>query len=113
MTVTINQVLKGLMTYIDTEILPHLTGVKKVGLGVYTALAANKAGGIISQYKEHPAVAMLDVVQGDNVDIERVYKAAVPYFENGTKYQINIPFIGAITVDRSDLDKLYNYITRG
>ena len=63
--VTMQQVKTGLVRYIDTDVLPHLTGIKKLGLGVYTALAANNVVGLIEKYREHPAVAVLDVIDAD------------------------------------------------
>lgn len=109
--VTMQQVKNGLVKYIDTDVLPHLTGIKKLGLGVYTALAANNVVGLMEKYREHPAVAMLDVIDADgNVDIDKLYQAVLPQFSNGEKQTIAIPLIGDMTVDRSDLEKLYRYI---
>ena len=31
-------------------------------------------------------------------------------FANGERYSVNIPMIGEMTVDRTDLEKLYQYI---
>ena len=109
--VTMQQVKTGLVKYIDTDVLPHLTGIKKLGLGVYTALAANNVVDLIEKYRDHPAVAVLDVIDTDgNVDIDKLYQAIAPQFANGEKQVINIPLIGDMTVDKSDLEKLYRYI---
>ena len=109
--VTMQQVKNGLVKYIDTDVLPHLTGIKKLGLGVYTALAANNVVGLMEKYREHPAVTMLDVIDAEgNVDIDKLYQAVLPQFANGEKQTISIPLIGDMTVDRSDLEKLYCYI---
>lgn len=109
--VTMEQVKAGLVKYIDNDVLPHLTGMKKIGLGVYTALAAENVSAIISRYKTHPAVAVLDVIDDqENVDIDRLYQAIYPMFQGGEKQVISIPFIGDMTIDRTDLDRLYRYI---
>lgn len=109
--VTMQQVKNGLVKYIDTDVLPHLTGIKKLGLGVYTALAANNVVDLIEKYRDHPAVAVLDVIDTDgNVDIDKLYQAVAPQFANGEKQTISIPLIGDMTVDRTDLEKLYRYI---
>lgn len=109
--VTMQQVKTGLVKYIDTDVLPHLTGIKKLGLGVYTALAADNLVGLLEQYRDHPAVSVLHVMDKDgNVDIDKLYQALVPQFANGEKQTISIPLIGDMTVDRSDLEKLYRYI---
>ncbi len=108
---TMNQVKSGLVKYIDSEILPHLTGAKKIGLGIYTALAAENLEKSVLQYRTHPAVAMLEVIDDNgNVDVGKVYKAALPYFDNGARHTITIPFVGELTVNGTDLEKLYRYI---
>lgn len=112
--VTINQVQTGLMKYIDNDVLPHLSGIRKVGLGIYSSLAANNISSIVMQYRDHPAVTVLNVLDKDgNVDIDQLYKAAVPMFADGSKQTINIPLIGDLLVDRSDVEKLYRYIKEG
>lgn len=109
--VTMQQVKNGLVKYIDADVLPHLTGVKRIGLGVYTALAADNLVSVLGQYKDHPAVAVLQIIDKDgNVDIDKLYQAMSPQFANGEKQTISIPLIGDMTVDRSDLEKLYRYI---
>lgn len=53
----------------------------------------------------------MDVIDTDgNVDIDKLYQAVAPQFANGEKQVINIPLIGDMTVDKSDLEKLYRYI---
>lgn len=109
--VTMQQVKNGLVKYIDTDVLPHLTGIKKLGLGVYTALAADNLAGVLERYKDHPAVSVLKIIDEEGkVDIDKLYQALVPQFSNGEKQSISIPLIGDMTVDRSDLEKLYRYI---
>ena len=109
--VTMAQVKNGLVKYIDADILPHLTGFKKVALGAYAALAANNLVTMMEKYKNSPAISILDVIdENGNVDIDKLYQAVLPQFANGEKQTISIPLIGDMTVDRSDLEKLYRYI---
>lgn len=111
MLVTMNQVKNGLVKYIDNDVLPHLTGIKKIGLGVYTALAADNVVGLMEKYKDHPAVSVLNVIDADgNVDIDKLYQSISPMFDSGECQSINIPLIGELIVDRTDLEKLYRYI---
>lgn len=96
------------MRYIDSEIMPKLTGWRKVGMGAYIALAARNAGGLITKYKDHPAVAVLNVTDGENIDIDAVYNAVLPYADDAIK--IDIPTIGEISLNREDIDKIYRYM---
>lgn len=112
--VTVNQVQAGVTRFIDTDILPHLTGVKKIGLGIYSALAAQNVTGMVMKYKDHPAIDVLNVVDKEgNVDIDRLYQAAAPMFANGERHTITIPLIGDMTIDKTDLEKLYRYVKEG
>lgn len=112
--ITTIQAKNGLVKYIDNDMLPHLTGVKKIGLGIYTALAADNLVNAMEKYREHPAVAMLGVVDADgNIDIDRLYQAAAQHFQQGERVSIDIPLIGPYTVDKSDLESLYRYMKGG
>lgn len=109
--VTMSQFQNGIARYIDADILPHLTGFKRIGLGIYAGLAANNVGDLLMKYKEHPAVEVLNLMDSDgNIDVDRLYAVAAPMFANGEKYSVNIPMIGEMSVDRTDLEKLYQYI---
>lgn len=109
--VSIQQVQQGLIRYIDTDILPHLTGFKKVGLGVYVALASDRVSSMILNAKDHPAISVTGVIDElGNVDIDRIYNAVLPMVQNGEKIPIDIPMIGEIRIDSTDVEKLYRYI---
>lgn len=107
---TIQQVKNGLVKYIDNDMLPHLSGFKKIGLGIYTALAAENVANIVMKYKDHPAISVLGIIDGSNVDVDKLYNAVYPMFNNGQKQIIDIPVIGEYVVDSTDIEKLYKYI---
>lgn len=109
--VTLNQVQNGIAAYVDNEMLPHLTGLKQLGLGIYSALASENIAATILKYKDSPAVAMLDAIDENNeVDIDKIYNAACKMFASHDRYSVNIPIIGEWIMDRSDIEKLYRYI---
>lgn len=109
--VTIQQVKTGITRYIDNDMLPKLSGFRRIGLGVYSALAAENATDLILKYKDHPAVSMLGVINENNeVDIDKLYNAVYPMFSDGQKQSINIPLIGEYYVDNTDIEKIYRYI---
>ena len=108
--VSTTQIQTGITRYVDNDLMPHLTGVKKLGLGVYTALAAENIGAAIQKYKDHPAVAMTHVIQEDGtIDIDRLYGTVRPMFEQ--RQSFDIPLLGKVTFDGQDVEKLYRYIT--
>ena len=87
MTVTIDQAMRGAVRFADNEIIPHLPGGKGIGAGVALARIMDEQG---------------------NIDIDRLYSAARPKFEN--KLSVDVPLIGSLKFDQNDVDKLYKYI---
>lgn len=111
--VSLEQAKNGLLQYIETDVLQKMSGAKKWGLGMYISLASGNVESLIMQYKDHPAVKILNVIDDEgNVDIDRLYAAAEPAFANGNKVPIPIavPFLGELgelKLDKSDFDKIY------
>lgn len=109
--VSMDQVKNGLIRYIESDIMPHLDGIKKIGVGLYTGLAADNAVKMALQYANHPAIAMLNVIdEAGNVDIDKLYKTVIPMFNDGHKEAIKVPLVGEFRIDKNDIETLYRYI---
>ena len=107
--ITLEQMQMGLGQYIDNELLPHLSGMKKVGLAAYSVLAVQNFAEMVRKYQNHPAIAVMNIVnEAGEVDIDKLYTALEPLFAE--KQRISIPLIGEFTLDNSDLEKLYRYM---
>lgn len=112
--VTFDNVVTGVIKYIDTEIMPHLSGIKKIGLVAYTGLIAQNANIMFDKYAKHPAIEVLDVISDDNnIDIDKLYRSILPMFSDGHKEVIKIPLIGDLKIDKNDIEMMYKYITEG
>lgn len=109
MTVTIDQAMRGAMHYADNEIIPRLPGGKGIGAGVALALIMDGGREKLLALREHSAVKLMRIMdEQGNIDIDRLYSAARPKFEN--KLSVSVPFIGDLKFDQNDVDKLLNYI---
>lgn len=107
--VSIDQFKNGLHKYIETDMLPHLRGFKKIGLHAYLLLAENNVLDLVENFKTHPAVSVLQIIDENNmIDIDRMYNAIAPNFIE--KQKVKIPIVGEFTFDRNDLEKLYQLI---
>ena len=107
--VTLEQVQNGIARYIAGELVPHLTGMKRIGLAAYSALASQNIANMIRKYKDHPMVSMMDVInEAGEVDVDKLYSVLDPLFLE--KQTVSIPMIGDFTLDHTDLEKLYRYI---
>lgn len=109
MTVTIDQAMRGAVRFADNEIIPHLPGGKGIGAGIALALIMDGGRSRILALREHPAMKIMQIMdEQGNIDLDRLYNAARPKFEN--KLSVSVPFIGELKFDQSDVDKLYKYI---
>lgn len=109
MTVTIDQAMRGAVRFADNEIIPHLPGGKGIGAGIALALIMDGGRSRILALREHPAMKLMQIMdEQGNIDLDRLYNAARPKFEN--KLSVSVPFIGELKFDQSDVDKLYKYI---
>lgn len=109
MTVTIDQAMRGAVRFADTEIIPHLPSGKGIGAGIMLALIMEGSREKILTLRENPAVKLMRIMdEPGNIDLDRLYNAARPKFEN--KLSVSVPFIGELKFDQNDVDKLYKYI---
>lgn len=107
----IEQIKRGVAEYVKNDVLPHLPTAKQIGVSIYIALVTDNASAAVAKLKDNPAFEITGVFQGDEIDIDKLYSVAKPQFEH--KQTIEIPFVGELTFDGGDIDKLYNYIKEG
>lgn len=110
--VSLDQVRSGLIRYIDTEILPNMSGMRRYGVAVYMALAADALADKAVELVNNPAISMLGVIDGNSVDLDKIRTAAADSLEND-RLQLDLPVAGRVVFHRSDIDKLYQYIKNG
>lgn len=110
--VTINQIEKGLASYMDRELasmLPDNT-IQKVIAGAALSLMIRRSGNMISALQENQFVKMLDIFDAEgNLDIDTLAEAVKQHMpDKGVK--IEIPMLGAVNVKKDDIDKLHEHI---
>ena len=108
--ITIDQAMRGVARFIDTEILPHLPTGKGIGAGIAVALIMDGGKERILALRENPVVQMMGVMdEQGNAHLDRLYSAARPKLD-GQNLPVTLPLIGELRFDVNDLDKLYKYI---
>lgn len=104
------QVINGLTRYIDKEILTKISGWQGMLLGVMTGVATTKAGAVFDSIAAHPVVRMLGIVDDQGmVDIDLLHKEFAKQAAKGP-VTIDLPLVGAMIINQTDVEKLYNYI---
>ena len=107
--ITFDQAHNGIVRFIDQDVLPHLSGLQKLGVAAYTGLASQNLIKARHEFKKHPAIEMLEIIdERDMIDIDRLYNAMAPHFKE--RISMDIPLLGKFTFDRADLDRLYSYM---
>ena len=110
--VTVNQVINGAMRYIDSEILPHLSGAKRYGVAVYVALMSQNSAGKVAEWLQNPAVSLLCLTDSNgNIDLDRLHAAAVQQMR-GERVEIDIPVVGRFAFSTNDIDRICEEIRK-
>ena len=110
--VSVDKIERGVARFLDVEMLPTIPaeGFARVVAGTAAAVLVRRVGGMVRGYSDNSVVRGLGVMDAaGNVDIDilrEALKANMP--ESGIR--IEIPFGGAVTLRKADVDTLYRYI---
>lgn len=110
---TVQQIVGGTLEYANKHIIPKLDSPKQFVAGMVLGIAANRAQSIVDALAVSPAVKALGVVREDgSVDLDILYAAAANQIEQQKTLSLDVPMLGRMTFDRSDIDVLYQTICR-
>lgn len=110
MKASLEKVQIGITKFIDNEMINHLQGWQKIGIGAGMALIIKNLPNFIEKYKNSPIVLMFGVIDEDmNIDIDALHDAVSDYFSEQGEY-INLPIIGRVKFTKQDIETLYKYI---
>ena len=109
--VTISQIQRGFVLFVDNEVATAFTGWQKAIVAGASGLIASNLPNLISTYGTHPFVAAMGLYDAERnmVNIEALYDAFVPRL-GVDKIPIDIPKIGTIKMGRDEIDCLMRYI---
>lgn len=105
-----SRVIQGILLYIQNEMAGKLAGSWKAWmLNVVAGMAATRAEAMFSKLAEHPAVAALGLIEGENVNVDAIMAELRKQAQNSTA-TIQIPILGPYTVGIADVNALERYI---
>lgn len=96
--------VNGAANYVEREVLPHLPEMKAVAVAGVVALYAQKVPTMVDELENVPAVKVLGVIQDGMIDEDALYNAFAPQIRKPIEFKI--PFIGSMSFDRAEVDKL-------
>ena len=104
---TLAQVKAGAAAYIEQEIISKIGGWQKWVAGAAVSMALNRADGIFDTLKDNPAIKLLGIIDDSgNIDIEALYAEFKRQAQRGP-ISFDVPMIGKLTLNESDVDKIY------
>ena len=114
--VTIQQVQKGFVRFIDNHVAGAYSGVEKtIIIGGATLVSAGLPN-LIKQYGQNGFIGALGLMDADSgyVDIDALYNAFVPHL-GAEKIPVKLPKLGSIDLGtiklgREEIDTLVRYI---
>jgi hypothetical protein len=107
-----DRVKRGVARYLDEEFTKKMTGWQKWVFGAASSMYIENAGEVILKVKEHPAVKTLGIMdESGNVAVDKIYQQLKAQAQKGP-INFEIPMIGSLTLNESDVDKLYTCIVQ-
>ena len=105
-------VMNGLAEFVDTEILSKIDDWRKWVFGAGVGLYLSQGKEMIEQLKENNLVKKMNLIDKNNkINVDLLYKEMKVQAAKSA-IVFNIPTIGPLVINESDLDKIYNIITR-
>lgn len=107
---TLDQIKRGAARYIDEEFTSKLTGWQRWAVGAGAAMALENIDSTLLELRSKPAAKALGVFDdAGNVNLDRVYACVKAQAQKGP-VSFTAPFIGSVTINEGDVDKLYSLI---
>lgn len=111
MNYSTEQVVRGLISYADNEIIIKLPTSGKWLLGTVMGVATNKTANIIEDLKRNPVISMLGLVDSENnIDIDALISALKSSADKYGKLTVDVPMLGTMTFNTNDIERLRTYI---
>lgn len=105
-------VMNGLAEFVDTEILSKIDDWRKWVFGAGVGLYLSQGKEMIEQLKENSLVKKMNLIDKNNkINIDLLYKEMKVQAAKSA-IMFDIPTIGPLVINESDLDKIYSIITR-
>lgn len=102
-------VVKGVLKFIDEDLLPKMHGLNRWLFGTGAGIMAHKSENIFEELKHNPLIKALDLIEDSRIDVTCIYKELSKQAEHGPIH-IEVPMLGTVSLDKTDVDKIYRYI---
>jgi hypothetical protein len=99
---------QGIAKYIETEITPQFIGWQRLTAETAAGLFLSRLPETVKALSTHPAIGTLGVINGEQIDVDRIYQEAIKHF--GNVIDVDLPVVGTLHFSKDDLTTLYRTI---
>lgn len=105
------QIMQGIMNYIDSEVIVKLPTAGKWVVGTAIGIATTKAVNIVESIQSNAVIKAMDVVDENGlIDVDTVISSLKTSADRYGKITVELPMIGKLAFSSSDVEVLRNYI---
>ena len=106
-----DRVIKGITAYIDNEILTKIQGWQRWVVGAGAGMLMSNASEVFNSLKTNEFIKLLNVIDESNntINVTRLYEEIKKQAQKSA-VDVAIPMIGTITLNETDVEKIYSYI---
>lgn len=109
--VTSEQIVNGLIMYVDKEMIPKLDTASKWIVGTLVGILGVKAENLALKIQSNELALAVGAVNEDGLfDIDLIFEQLEKSAKRYGKLQINIPMLGIISLDDNDVKKIKQFI---
>ena len=106
------KVMNGLAEFVDTEILSKIDDWRKWVFGAGVGFYLSQGKEMVEQLKENNLVRKMNLIDKNNKINEDILNKEMKVQAAKSAIMFDIPTIGPLVINESDLDKIYSIITR-
>lgn len=107
----IEQVISGLLKYLDREIFPSMNDWQAILGRVVVGRIANNADAIKNVLTTNAFFKTFAIIdENEHVDVEGVFRDIMTSMQSKPTIEISIPMFGTFKLNSEDIGKMKNYI---
>ena len=108
--VSMEAVQKGIANYVDKNLLSQMTPTEKVLKGGMIGIYLNGLPKILNGFVSKAGLDKIGVVTEQGIDIEVIKNSFTTQVQSVGQFPVSIPWIGTLTFDAEEIEKIYKEI---
>lgn len=106
----LNNIVLGLKKFVDSEMLPKVSGLNKWIVGAGISLALENSSNIFDSLKQNDFIKALNIInKDDEIDLDKIYESLIEQAKKSA-VTFDMPLVGVVTLKEKDLEKIYKFI---